>query len=138
MPYDEEYVKQLERENELLRRKIETSPTLKETLGKYFCLSKEVNRAGEVSYGLKLTPIMIVQKDFEYLETVGILSEEVEVEEDFTNSFIVGNDEDVKKILEEYRKHNIKFPDECIKEINKPCPYKSLEDVENQAKTLLG
>ena len=134
MPTDEEYLKQLEKENELLRRKIEMNPTLREILGKYFCLSKEVNKVGEESYGLTLTPMKIQKKDYEYLESVGIPLEESYVEDAFTNSFIFfGNDKDVKQILDEYYK-NIKVPKDYFEELNKPCPYKSLADANDKAK----
>ena len=133
MPYDDQYVKQLEKENELLRRKIEMNPTLKEILGKYFCLSKEVNRNGEESYGLTLTPMKIMKKDYEYLESVGIPSEETPVDVEFTNSFIVGNDKEVKEILDEFYK-NVNIPKEYLEDLHKPCQYKSLADAKDKAK----
>jgi hypothetical protein len=112
---EKEYVKQLEEENEMLRRKIDMNPVLRELLGKYFRLSKEVNRRGEEVYRLDVSAIMLTKKDYEYLISVGIPYDDVTVDE-FTNEMVVGTDHDVKKILEEYYK-SVKVPKDYMERI---------------------
>jgi hypothetical protein len=123
---DGEYVKRLEEENEMLRRKIDVNPVLRELLGKYFRLKKEVNRSGEADYALDVSTRKLNKEDYEYLTSVGIPDNELTVEE-FTNAFIVGTDDDVKKILDEYYK-SVKLPENYIKDLKEPCPVKSMDD----------
>lgn len=131
MSYDEDYVKQLEKENELLRRKIEMNPTLAEILKKYFRLSKEVNRNGEETYGLVLTPMtqshFLRKADYDYLKDVGVYEDLVEGVNDFEKNVTVTNDDDVNEILDEIYK-NIKVPEEYMTGLQDKCPVEKIDD----------
>jgi hypothetical protein len=137
----DDYVKQLEAENEMLRRKIEMNPTLADIMKRYFCLSKETNRRGEVSYGLQLTSIaasnFLHEKDYEYLKSVGIHEEEVMIDVEFDKNVTVTNDDKlVNEILDDYYK-SIKVPKEYMNGLDEPCPVKSIDDYTRQVKELL-
>jgi hypothetical protein len=131
MPYDDDYVKQLERENELLRRKIEMNPTLAEILKKYFCLSKEVNRKGEETYGLVLTPMaqshFLRKGDYDYLKDVGVHEDLIEGVNDFEKNVTVTNDDGINEILDELYK-NIKLPKEYMTSLQDTCPVEKIDD----------
>ncbi len=104
---EKEYVKQLERENEFLRNKIEMNPTLADIMKKYFCLSKEVNRNGEESYGLTLTPMaqskFLRKEDYDYLLGIGVHEEHIDCADEFAKDVTVTNDDKmVNEILDKY------------------------------------
>lgn len=115
MTPDEEYVKSLEKENETLRNRIEMNPTLADILKRYFNICKEVNRNGEVSYGLVLTPMaqskFLREDDYNYLKNIGVDEEVIENVSNFESNVTVTNDnEEVNKLLDEWYE-KIKMPD---------------------------
>lgn len=116
MEIDREYVKVLEAENEALRLKIDTNPILANILGKYFFLSKKVNRQGKEHYSIGLTPMILAKEDYDYLLRIG-------VPEDFISEFSHGeisgfvfDEYESKKILENYRK-TIDVPQEYLDDV---------------------
>ncbi len=117
MPYDDDYVKQLEKENENLRRRMEVNATLADILKKYFLLSKKVNRRGEEFYGVTLTPGSfshgLSKFDYDYLTSIGIL-EETDTGEAQRTEFVANDDPGIKEILDEFYK-NVKLPKEYMK-----------------------
>jgi hypothetical protein len=111
MTTSDEYIKTLEKENETLRNRIEMNPTLADILKRYFCLTKEINRDGVVSYGLQLTPMansnFLHEDDYNYLKKVGVHEEMVMGVADFQKNVTVTNDNNlVNELLDEFYRHN--------------------------------
>jgi hypothetical protein len=129
---EKEYVKQLEQENEFLRNKIEMNPTLADIMKKYFCLSKEVNRKGEESYGLTLTPMaqskFLRKEDYDYLKNIGVHEEYTDCAEYFAKDVTVTNDDKmVNEILDKYYE-SAKIPPDYMKSLEQSCPVKKIDD----------
>lgn len=138
---NEEYVKQIEAENEMLRRKIEMNPTLADILKRYFCLYKETNRQGLTSYGLMLTPMakanFLHEEDYKYLKSVGIYEEEVIDAVEFEKNVTVTNDDPlVNEILDEFYK-NVKVPEKFIQGLDEPCPVKKIDDYTDELRKIM-
>ena len=111
MSSTDEYIKSLENENEILKNRIDMNPTLADILKRYFCLVKEVNRDGVVSYGLQLTPMansnFLHEDDYNYLKNIGVHEDVVMGVADFEKNVTVTNDNNlVNELLDEFYKHN--------------------------------
>jgi hypothetical protein len=99
---------------------------------KYFCLSKEVNRKGEESYGLTLTPMaqskFLRKGDYDYLKNIGVHEEYTDCAEYFAKDVTVTNDDKmVNEILDKYYE-SAKIPPDYMKSLEQPCPVKKIDD----------
>jgi hypothetical protein len=103
----QEYIKRLEAENESMRRKWDTdSPTIGEIMGKFFTLTKTINRKGEETFCVVSNPNAYSLKmgDYNYLRDIGI-PEDPEVDERIETARAEAVDTgypEVNKILDEY------------------------------------